>query len=37
MHTTKNKYVTIHHETGVKSRLGHFQFMLYLESISPKL
>ena len=30
-------YVTIHHETSVKSPLGHFQFMLYLESTCPKL
>ena len=29
--------VTIHHETSVKSPLGHFQFMLYLESTCPKL
>ena len=28
--TTLSIYVTIHHETGVKSPLGHFQFMLYL-------
>ena len=33
----RHTYVTIHHETGVKSPLGHFQFMLYLESICPKL
>ena len=30
-------YVTIHHETSVKSPLGHFQIMLYLESTCPKL
>ena len=30
-------YVTIHHETSIKSPLGHFQFMLYLESTCPKL
>ena len=30
-------FVTIHHETSVKSPLGHFQFMLYLESTCPKL
>ena len=29
-------YVTIHHETSVKSPLmGHFQFMLYLEGTCP--
>ena len=30
-------FVTIHHETNVKSPLGHVQFMLYLESTCPKL
>ena len=29
--------VTIRHETSAKSPLGHFQFMLYLESTCPKL
>ena len=37
IHLTWRKYVTIHHETSVKSPLGHFQFMLYLESTCPKL
>ena len=30
----RNTNVTIHHETSVESPLGHFQFMLYLESKS---
>ena len=31
------KYVTIHHETSVKSPVGHFQFMSYPKSTCPKL
>ena len=31
------EYVTIHHETSVKSPLGNFQFTVYLESTYPKL
>ena len=30
-------FETIHHENSVKPPLGHFQFILYLESTCPKL
>ena len=37
MYTDIQINVTIHHETSVKSPLGNFPILLYLESTCPKL